>query len=42
MISCQDNGIPWTADAYLVKSSNLALLKGEIERVLFERQGKTH
>lgn len=35
--SCQDNSIPWTPDAYLVKSSDLALLKGEIERVLLSR-----
>ena len=36
--SSQDNFMTWLADAYLVKSSNLDVLKGEIEQVLLERQ----
>ena len=32
----QDNFMTWLADAYLVKSSNLDVLKGEIEQVLLE------
>ncbi len=36
----QDNFMTWLADAYLVKSSNLDVLKDEIEHVLHESQGR--
>ena len=36
------NNLAWSADAYVVKSSNLDVLMHEIERVLLERQGKNH
>ncbi len=40
--SFRDNLASWAADAYVVKSSNLDVLKHEIEQVLLERQGKSH
>ena len=40
--SFRDNYMTWTADAYVVKSSNLDVLMHEIERVLLERQKKSH
>ena len=34
----KDNFMTWAADAYLVKISNVEVLKGEIQRVLLKRQ----
>ena len=36
----KDNFMTWTADVYLVKSSDIEILKGEIERVLSERKAQ--
>ena len=36
------DSLAWAADAYVVKSSNLDVLMHEIERVLLERQKKSH
>jgi DNA-binding response OmpR family regulator len=33
----KDNFMTWTADSYLVKSSDIGVLKGEVRRVLGER-----
>ena len=41
MVSFRDS-LAWAADAYVVKSSNLDVLMHEIERVLLERQKKSH
>ena len=38
--SFKDNFMTWVADSYVVKSSNLDVLKEEIERVLLERKGE--
>lgn len=38
--SFMDNFMSWVADAYLVKSSNVDLLKAEIQRVLLKRGEK--
>ncbi len=37
--SFKDNFMTWVADSYVVKNSNLDVLKEEIERVLLERKG---
>ena len=36
----KDSFMTWAADAYLVKSSDLDVLKREIERILLERKGE--
>ena len=36
----KENFMSWAADAYLVKSSNVDVLKGEVQRVLCERKAK--
>ncbi len=36
--SFKDNFMTWAADAYVVKGSNVNILKEQIQRVLFERK----